>query len=185
MESSSSTFEVKLLSSWDVVYSNPATGDGAFLSKIDNFEIRKLEKGYISYYNRSLVEKKPPTQVGTDAEKPETKYTSDPKESEKKESITLPFDDTKFNFLKTKPFQTLLYYDEENGNFVYQESDSYFAISKVPPTAFCLIGNGYPVARYHTIIVPRPLLKLPQIFREDCFVGVLHLYNSLNPNEFW
>ena len=184
MELNSETLEAKFKSLWDSLYKDTMKSS-IFLSKLENVELRTLEKGHVAYHNPDLYAKKPPTQIKEEHEFADSKESSPFKESEKKNSIMLPFDDSKFHFLKTSPLQTLLYYDEENSRFVYQETEPYYNISDIASKASCFLINAYPIARYHTLIIPYPSLKLPQVFGENSFMRVLHLYSLLNPKEFW
>mgnify|MGYP000945055127 CR=1 FL=1 len=168
----------KLKCIWETLYKK--TGDDAVIqASLSTLRLRKLGKGLVACFNPE-ISKKPLAQIRVDSTSATTTAT------ETKHSISVPFDESKWNYTKVKEAQIIACYNQKTQRLILSGDDEFNSLTREAKEESCwLVVTPYPFVRYHTVIVPSPNLKLPQVFREDCFLEVLRIFSQFDSKEFW
>ena len=176
----------KLKRAWETLYEK--RGDDAVIAvSLSTLKLKKLEKGYIACFNPDHDAKRMMKRLFTKTDVKKSAATSPTTTAtETKHSISYPFDGSKWNYLKAKEDQIIAYYNQKTQRLVLPGDDEFNSFTKEAKEEFYIFfATAFPYSRYHTVIVPNPNLKLPQVFREDCFLEVLRIYSHFDSKKLW
>ena len=174
METQKRTFDELFRASWDKLYEDTSE-KSIFKSRLTGTTSKTVDFGYSIHYNPDILLKKPPKAKST---------TSDTVKIEKP-SLLVPFDDTRWNFLKINRLSMLACYDAKTNSIIFDASESIDETGK-EDGLYHFYANEYPLMKYHVLVVPSPSLKYPQAFRKDCFLDLLRsYYYCIDTDKYW
>lgn len=177
VESSSEKFK----RAWETLYKK--TGDDSVIqTSFSTLKLRKLGKGLVACFNPVILKKPLPQipHIRVDSTSPTSTATT------KKLSVSIPFDESKWNYTKVKEAQIIACYNQKTQRLILSGDEEFNSLTREAKEESCwLVATPYPYVRYHIVIVPSPNLKFPQVFREDCFLEVLRTFSHFDSKEFW